>query len=257
MLQCKYTYSQDTLISWKSCKRLLLSQTIYLMIKLMMEDVMVNFALSTSGGKLSFVVKSVVEPHDIWKQRQNLITFWCRITKKIHGDYHIFNQSEQSCLEMLTLDFALMVVAWFLSPPGDYFTFNQPNIKYLYVICCFYTLGLADSKKFHHVCKFIFAIIFAIMLTCIFFARNQQKHHLAVESWSFKEAATFGSRSTEEFCATRGILRAPFWQNFRGLFEALKTLFWCNKRYRWMPPYGYSRFLTPKTNLENQRFHLP
>merc|ERR1712131_280646 len=86
----------------------------------------------------------------------------------------------------------------------------QPNIKYLYVICCFYTLGLADSKKFHHVCKFIFAIIFAIMLTCNFFARNQQKHHLAVESWSFKEAATFGSRSTEEFCATRGILRAPF-----------------------------------------------
>ena len=97
-----------------------------------------------------------------------------------------------------------------MSPPGDYFTFNQPNIKYLYVICCFYTLGLADSKKFHHVCKFIFAIIFAIMLTCNFFARNQQKHHLAVESWSFKEAATFGSRSTEEFCATRGILRAPF-----------------------------------------------
>ena len=48
------------------------------------------------------------------------------------------------------------------------------------------------------------------MLTCNFFARNQQKHHLAVESWSFKEAATFGSRSTEEFCATRGILRAPF-----------------------------------------------
>ena len=100
---------------------------------------------------------------------------------------------------------------FFLSPPGDYFTFNQPNIKYLYVICCFYTLGLADSKKFHHVCKFIFAIIFAIMLTCKYFARNQQKHHLAVESWSFKEAATFGSRRTEEFCATRGILRAPFW----------------------------------------------
>ena len=48
------------------------------------------------------------------------------------------------------------------------------------------------------------------MWTCKFFARNQQKHHLAVESWSFKEAATFGSRSTEEFCATRGILRAPF-----------------------------------------------
>ena len=107
-------------------------------------------------------------------------------------------------------DFAPMVVAWFFESPGDYFTFNQPNIKYLYVIWCFYTLGLADSKKFHHVCKFIFAIIFAIMLTCNFFARNQQKHHLAVESWSFKEAATFGSRSTEEFCATRGILRAPF-----------------------------------------------
>ena len=105
----------------------------------------------------------------------------------------------------------------FLSLAGDYFTFNQPNIKYLYVICCFYTLGLADSKKFHHVCKFIFAIIFAIMLTCNFFARNQQKHHLAVELLSFKEAATFGSRSTEEFCATRGILRAPFWQLFLAL----------------------------------------
>ena len=113
-------------------------------------------------------------------------------------------------IDQWKLDFTPMVVGCFLSPPGDYFTFNQPNIKYLYVICCFYTLGLADSKKFHHVCKFIFAIIFAIMLTCNFFARNQQKHHLAVESWSFKEAATFGSRSTEEFCATRGILRAPF-----------------------------------------------
>ena len=87
-------------------------KTIYLMIKLLMEDVMVNIALSTNGGKLcSFVVKSVVEHHDIRKQRQNLITFWCRITKKNHGEYHIFNQSEQSCLEMLTLDFALMVVA--------------------------------------------------------------------------------------------------------------------------------------------------
>ena len=112
-----------------------------------------------------------------------------------------------------------------MSPPGDYFTFNQPNIKYLYVICCFYTLGLADSKKFHHVCKFIFAIIFAIMLTCNFFARNQQKHHLAVESWSFKEAATFGSRSTEEFCATRGILRAPFGHFSTPEIEKLGELF--------------------------------
>ena len=124
MLQCKYTYSQDTLLSGKSCKSLLLSQTIYLTIKLMMEDVMVNIALSTNGAKLcSFVVKSVVEPHDIWKQRQNLITFWCRITKKIHGEYHIFNQSEQSCLEMLTLDFALMVVAWFFESPRWLFHF--------------------------------------------------------------------------------------------------------------------------------------
>ena len=119
-------------------------------------------------------------------------------------------------LTFLTNENQILPLWWqlvFLSPPGDYFTFNQPNIKYLYVICCFYTLGLADSKKFHHVCKFIFAI----MWTCKFFARNQQKHHLAVESWSFKEAATFGSRSTEEFCATRGILRAPFqgvtWKN--------------------------------------------
>ena len=51
MLQCKYTYSEDTLLSGKSCKSLLLSQTIYLMIELMMEDVMVNIALSTNGGK--------------------------------------------------------------------------------------------------------------------------------------------------------------------------------------------------------------
>ena len=136
-------------------------------------------------------------------------------------------RAKLSCL-VLTLDFALMVVAWFLSPPGDYFTFNQPNIKYLYVIWCFYTLGLADSKKFHHVCKFIFAIIFAIMLTCNFFARNQQKHHLAVESWSFKEAATFGSRSTEEFCATRGILRAPFYRCSQHLFYSYNSTLMMN-----------------------------
>ena len=116
MLQCKYTYSQDTLLSGKSCKSLLLSQTIYLMIKLMMEDVMVNIALSTNGGKLcSFVVKSVVEPHDIWKQRQNLITFWCRITKKIHGEYHIFiNQSKAvlSCLDIRFCPHGGSLVFW-------------------------------------------------------------------------------------------------------------------------------------------------
>ena len=127
------------------------------------------------------------------------------IRAKLSWNVDIFDQWK---LDFTPITYGCSLV--FLSPPGDYFTFNQPNIKYLYVICCFYTLGLADSKKFHHVCKFIFAIIFAIMLTCNFFARNQQKHHLAVESWSFKEAATFGSRSTEEFCATRGILRAPF-----------------------------------------------
>ena len=83
MLQCKYTYSQDTLLSGKSCKSLLLSQTIYLMIKLMMEDVMGNFAFSTNGSKLcSFFVKSVLELHDKWKLRLNLIILWCRIPKK-------------------------------------------------------------------------------------------------------------------------------------------------------------------------------
>ena len=50
---------------------------------------------------------------------------------------------------------------------------------------------------------------------------------------------------------------SKFWQNFRGLFGALKTLFWCNQRYRWMPPYGYSRFLTSKTNFENLIFPIP
>ena len=169
MLQCKYT-SQDTLLSGKSCKSLLLSQTIYLMIKLMMEDVMVNIALSTNGGKLcSFVVKSVVEPHDIWKQRQNLITFWCRITKKNSRGMSHFQPIRAKLswnvdiFDQWKLDFTPMLVACFFESPCDYFTFNQPNIKYLYVIWCFYTVGLVDSKKFHHVCKFIFAIIFAIM----------------------------------------------------------------------------------------------
>ena len=50
---------------------------------------------------------------------------------------------------------------------------------------------------------------------------------------------------------------SKFWQNFRGLFGALKTLFWCNQRYGWMPPYWYSRFLTSKTNLENLIFPIP
>ena len=131
MLQCKYTYSQDTLLSGKSCKSLLLSQTIYLMIKLMMEDVMVNIALSTNGGKLcSFVVKSVVEPHDIWKQRQNLIISWCvcDLKKKSRGMSHfqpiraklswnvdIFDQWES--------DFAPVVVVWFFEAPGWFFHF--------------------------------------------------------------------------------------------------------------------------------------
>ena len=50
---------------------------------------------------------------------------------------------------------------------------------------------------------------------------------------------------------------SKFWQNFRGLFGALKTLFWCNQRYRWMPPYGYSRFLTSKSNLEIFILQIP
>ena len=50
---------------------------------------------------------------------------------------------------------------------------------------------------------------------------------------------------------------SKFWQNFRGLFGAFKTLFWCNQRYRWMPPYGYSRFLTSKTNFENLILQIP
>ena len=48
------------------------------------------------------------------------------------------------------------------------------------------------------------------MLDCKFFARNQQKHWLVVELPSFKEEATFEPSCTAEFCATRGILRAPF-----------------------------------------------
>ena len=50
---------------------------------------------------------------------------------------------------------------------------------------------------------------------------------------------------------------SKFWQNFRGLFGAFKTLFWCNQRYIWMPPYGYSRFLTSKTNFENLILQIP
>ena len=48
------------------------------------------------------------------------------------------------------------------------------------------------------------------MLDCKFFTRNQQKHWLVVELSSFKEEATFGPSCTAEFCATRGILWAPY-----------------------------------------------
>ena len=51
--------------------------------------------------------------------------------------------------------------------------------------------------------------------------------------------------------------RSKFWQNFRGLFGALKTLFWCKQRYGWMPPYWYSRFLMSKTNLGNLILRIP
>ena len=113
---------------------------------LLFQPIAASFAL--------FFVKSVVGPHDIWKQWQNLITFWCRITKKIHGECHIFNQSEQSCLEMLTFltNENQILPPWllcgFLRPPGDFFTFNQPNIKYLYVIWCFLHIG---PCRFHNI----------------------------------------------------------------------------------------------------------
>ena len=92
------------------------------------------------------------------------------------------------------------------------------------------------------------------------FHSNELQHHrrldLSFPKWYdtciFVEKCPHNSLKYEE-------LRfwSKFWQNFKELFGALTTLFWCNQRYRWMPPYGYSRFLTPKTNLENHHFHLP
>ena len=118
--------------------------------------VKVNVTLSTNGSKIgSFFIKSILGPHDIWKQRQNLITSWCVWDfKKNHGECHIFNQSEQSCLEMLTFltNENQILPPWllcgFLRPPGDFFTFNQPNIKYLYVIWCFLHIG---PCRFHNI----------------------------------------------------------------------------------------------------------
>ena len=42
-----------------------------------------------------------------------------------------------------------------------------------------------------------------------------------------------------------------------GYLGHLKLFFWCNQRYRWLPPYGYLRFFMSKTNLENHHFHFP
>ena len=118
--------------------------------------VTVNVTLSTNGSKIcSFFIKSILRPHDIWKQRQNPITSWCVWDlKKNHGECHIFNQSEQSCLEMLTfLNNEIQILPpWLLCgfsrPPGDFFTFNQPDIKYLYVIWCFLHI---EPCRFHNI----------------------------------------------------------------------------------------------------------
>ena len=50
---------------------------------------------------------------------------------------------------------------------------------------------------------------------------------------------------------------SKFWQNFRGLFGALKSLFWCNQKHRGVPPYGPFTFLRSKPKSENHRLRIP
>ena len=51
------------------------------------------------------------------------------LQEKIHGECHIFNQSEQSCLDIVDIfdqwesDFAPVVVVWFYEAPGRFFHF--------------------------------------------------------------------------------------------------------------------------------------
>ena len=56
------------------------------------------------------------------------------------------------------------------------------------------------TEKCHSVCLLVYDIIF-------FSPKNRP---WVVELPSLKEEATFEPSSTAEFCATRGILRAPF-----------------------------------------------
>ena len=114
MFQCKYSQSRDTWQREKLRESLLISQTIYLMTKLMMEYVTVNVTLSTNSSKLcSFFMISVLGPLDKNK-KLNLIILWCRITDKFMGNV------------------TFSTYMWF---------------------DVFYALGFADSIKFHHVCN--------------------------------------------------------------------------------------------------------
>ena len=85
------------------------------------------------------------------------------IRAKLSWNVDIFDQWK---LDFTPITYGCSLV--FLSPPGDYFTFNQPNIKYLYVIWGLLHIRPCGFKKFYHVCKFILAT----MRTCKFFARN-------------------------------------------------------------------------------------
>ena len=49
---------------------------------------------------------------------------------------------------------------------------------------------------------------------------------------------------------------SKFWQNFRGLFGALKSLFWCNQKHRGVPPYGNFTFLKSEPKSENLIFQI-
>ena len=128
--------------------------------KLMMEDVTINVSLSTNRSELfSFFVKSVLGPHDIWKQRQNLITSWCRITKKITGNVTFSTNQSKAVLKCwhfwpMRIRFCPRGGSVFFWGPRVIFSLliNQTWSTYMW-FNVFHTLGLADFPIFHHASK--------------------------------------------------------------------------------------------------------
>ena len=96
----------------------------------MMWRVMVNVTFSTNGSKIcSFFIKSILGPREIWKQSQNLITSWCRITKKNSRGMSHFQPIRAKLswnvdiFDQWKLDFTPMVVASFFESPRWLFHF--------------------------------------------------------------------------------------------------------------------------------------